>query len=92
MPSRTAALGPVPRAPLLLGCIASGQARPPACLPAPNSSAAGCAAQERRADEGTALVFPSQAAVRQKDEVEAELFGKPVMYHCHSQKVVKERR
>jgi len=50
-----------------------------------------CAAQQRRTDEGTALIFPSQAAVRQKDQVEAELFGQSVKYHCHSQKVVKER-
>ena len=46
--------------------------------------------QERRAGAGGVLVFPSEQAVRKKEEVEVDLFGQSLQYHCHASKVVKE--
>ena len=46
--------------------------------------------QERRAGAGGVLIFPSEQAVRKKEEVEVDLFGQSLQYHCHARKVVKE--
>ena len=51
--------------------------------------------QARRADPGSALVFPSQQAVQKSEQVQVgetdSIFSMSLQYHCHNDKVVKAR-
>lgn len=47
-------------------------------------------AQERRTGAGGVLIFPSEHAINKKEEVEVDVLGQSLQYHCHASKVVQD--